>query len=279
MKLSFLDFWDGFIDDNNFIIHLIRSVSEVELVQPSVADVIIYSCFGQENRKYNCKKIFFTGENKRPNLSDCDYSISFDFDDYGGRNIRIPLWYYYIDWFEVGTYGNPQYLIPVDYLMYPNEFSKKEKNKFCCAVYSNPISMRNQFISIISQYKSVDCYGKLHGFNYLPDGEKNKMNVISNYKFNVCFENSVYPGYFTEKILHAKVSGSIPIYYSDKSFDKDFNVRSCINLIDYNNQFEVLDLIKEIDNNDSLYNQYRKEPLFNKTPNLDEIKNKISKII
>lgn len=278
MKISFLDFWPDFKSDNNFLIHLFREQFEnIFIVEPEFADIIIFSCFGEQNKKYNhCKKIFFTGENRRPDFSQCDFSISFDFDTYGNRNIRIPLWYYYIDWFGVGSYGNPEYLIPVKYLTEPNEFSTKEKNGFCSAVYSNPVGIRSQIISTINSYKKVDCYGKVPGFYTLPDGEKNKMNIISNYKFNICFENSVYPGYFTEKILHAKIAGCIPLYYSDKSFHKDFNINSCINLINFDNMKQILDEIKRIDSDNELYNNMIAEPLFTKVPNLDEIKDDIS---
>ncbi len=171
MKISFTDFWQypkPFDPNNNFLIHLIRSVvSDVEVTTPDKADLIIFTIFGSEHRKYNCKKIFFTGENQRPNYDECDYSITFDVDEYDGRNIRIPLWLNYIDWFGVGTYDNPEYLFPVDYIYGENEFNSKERIKFCSAVYSNPVGVRNEFVSKLDTYKKVDCFGKVNGFNSL----------------------------------------------------------------------------------------------------------------
>jgi len=219
MKISFTDFWQyprSFDPNNNFLIHLIRSIrDDVIVTSPSEADVIIYTIFGNEHRMYNCKKIFFSGENLRPNYDECDYSITYDFDDYGGKNVRIPLWVHYIDWFRVGSYDNPEYLIPEEYLYTENKFSIKPKSKFCSAVYSNPIGNRNEVSNILSSYKMVERFGKVHD-NKLPDGERYKMDIISDYKFNICFENSIHPGYYTEKLLHAKVAGCIPIYYADE---------------------------------------------------------------
>lgn len=272
MNLAFLDFWHDFQPDNNFFIHIIREIKEdVFLTAPENADVIIYSCFGESHRKYNCKKIFFTGENLRPNFNECDLSISFDFDTYNNSNFRLPLWYLYIDWFGVKSYGNPNWLIPVEYLYGGNDFYKKEKNKFCSTVFSSSYSTRFNMVNLLNTYKNVDCYGKIHN-NKLPDGEKYKMDIISNYKFNICFENTIYPGYFTEKLLQAKVAGCIPIYYSDKSYSNDFNTKCCINMIDFEDQNNLLEYIKEIDSNSRLYSNILNENIFNDIPNLDKIK-------
>jgi hypothetical protein len=272
MNVAFLDFWYDFQPENNFFIHLVKSIKEnVNITSPEKADVIFYSCFGDLHKKYNSKKIFFTGENLRPDFNNCDLSLSFDFEDYNNRNIRLPLWYLYIDWFNVKSYKNPDWLIPVEYLSNDNEFTKKDKKQFCSTVFSSPYDSRFNMINLLNTYNSVDCYGKIHN-NKLPDGEKYKMDVISNYKFNICFENSVYPGYFTEKLLHAKIAGCIPIYYSDKSYSNDFNTKCCINLIDFENGYELVEYIKKIDNDDNLYQSIKNEKLFNQTPNLDKIK-------
>jgi hypothetical protein len=280
MKISFLDFWNGFQPTNNFLFYLFREVHQnLTIVEPSKAELIVFSVFGNENQKYShCRKLFFTGENKRPDFKKCDFSISFDFDDYNGRNIRIPLWYYYIDWFKVGSYGDPNYLIPVEYLYDSNEFSEKEKNKFCSAVYSNPVGIRNQFVNLLSQYKRVDCYGKIGGFTRLPDGEKQKLDTISNYKFNICFENSIYPGYYTEKLLHAKVAGCVPIYYSDSRIFEDFNDDCLINLNNFQNFQDLFDKIIELDNDDLLYRDIFNRPLFNNKIDLELIIKKLGDI-
>ena len=42
---------------------------------------------------------------------------------------------------------------------------------------------------------------------------ENKVETISAYKFNICYENISYPGYVTEKIIEAFLARTIPIYY------------------------------------------------------------------
>lgn len=282
MKISFLDFWGGFKSNNNFFIHVLKDIKQnIEISEPQNADLIIYSIFGQTHKQYNhCKKIFYTGENVRPNFNECDYSLTFDFDSYDNKNIRLPLWYLYIDWFDVQSYDNPNWLIPKNSLNGNNEFFKKIKNNFCCSVFSSPYPLRFSIIEKIKTYKTVDCFGKIHQ-NFLPDGEKIKLDTISNYKFSVCFENTSYPGYFTEKLLHAKVAGTIPIYFSDLSFDKDFNNKCCLNLNSYENETQLLEDIKKIDADVNLYNNILNQPLFNKDIDLllNDVKIKINQIL
>ena len=280
MKVSFLDFWGDLHLDNNFIFNILREIKEeVILVNPDDADIIFCSIFGDKHKSYFGRKkiIFFTGENIRPDFKSYDYSISFDFDDYNGRNIRVPLWYFYIDWFNKKTYGNPNYLIPENYLYEDNEFKNKSKNDFCCTVFSASYPERFEMINKLNKYKQVDGYGKVHN-NRIPDGEKVKLSIVSNYKFNICFENSIYPGYFTEKLLHAKISGSIPIYNADNTMNIDFNENCCLNLnkLSYD---EILNNVIELDNNNKLFDKLAREPIFNNKIDINEIINKIKTII
>jgi hypothetical protein len=281
MKLSFLDFWQypvSFQPNNNFLYYLLLECFEdVELVDPEDAELIIFSCFGNDHTRFNhCKKVFYTGENIRPSSKKSNYSLSFDYDDYGGKNIRLPLWMMYIDWFKKGTYGNPEYLIPESYLYGENEFSIKPKHKFCSIVFSALYELRSKAVAKLSEYKSVDVYGK-YGLP-LQYGEKNKLNVVSDYKFSLCFENAIYPGYFTEKLLHAKVSGTIPIYYSDLAFVGDFNSKCCLNVHEIGLD-SLYEKVIEIDNDENLYNQILNQPLFNEKISLDPFIKQITKTV
>jgi len=277
MKITFSDFWQypkAFDPNNNFFIHTIRDLFEdVEVVEPEDADVMFFSLFGNENGRYkDCKKIFFTGENVRPNFKRCDYSLTFDADGHESKNFRLPLWYLYIDWFEVSSYDNPDWLIPESYLYNDNEFTQKKKDKFCSIVYGKQIESRiNAIKNISSNYKKVDVFGKSNSNYYLPDGEKYKLDLISNYKFSLCYENSVTPGYHTEKLLHGKIAGNIPIYYGDKSIGEDFNPDCFINAVDMSDE-ELIQKIIELDQSDNLYNKMTKEPIFTEKVSLDNIK-------
>jgi len=278
MNIAFSDFWQypkAFDPNNNFFIHVIRQLFEgVQVVHPEDADYMIFSSFGNENGRYNnCKKIFYTGENVRPNFNKCDYSLTFDFDTYGGKNFRLPLWYLYIDWFNVGSYGNPDWLIPESYLYGENKFTEMEKSKFCSIVYGSPHQSRIDAVkNISSNYKEVEVFGKANPNYNLPDGENYKMDLISNYKFSLCYENSITPGYHTEKLLHGKIAGNIPIYYGDKTVSEDFNPDSFINAYGMTDE-ELVETIRKIDSDNELYIEIRKQNLFSEKINLNQIYN------
>jgi hypothetical protein len=278
MKISFVDFWPGFDTKNNFLYFLFREIYQnIEVVEPTNSNLIIYSCFGKDHLRYDQKKIFYTGENIRPNFNECDYSLSFDVDDYSGKNIRLPLWYFYISWFYGVNYTNPKFILPIEQIN-DNAYIKKEKTKFCSTVYSNESKYRKDFFEILSTYKKVDGYGR--PFNNWTSGEDKKYEIISEYKFNICFENSDYPGYHTEKLLQAKTAGCIPIYWGSETVLEDFNPNCFVNLKNFNDDlYSLFEHIKEIDNNDKLYEEIKKEPLFLTTPSLDEIILKIKKIL
>lgn len=280
MNINFLDFWPGFDPYNNFFIYLFREIyGNVEIRPINQCDYIIYSVFGNQHQNLDrkkIKKIFYTGENFRPNFNECDYSFSYDYDTYDNKNIRIPLYHLYLDWFNVKTYGNFTYLLPISNIN-NNEFINTKKIKFCAAVFSNPLPFRFDLVNKISEYKTVDGYGI--PFNRSSRGDLIKYQILSEYKFSICVENGIYPGYSTEKLLQAKTSGTIPIYKSSSSTHLEFNSKCFIDINDFENLNELNNFIIKVDNDDLLYKKIFNEPLWLHRISLDDIKNKIKQII
>ena len=288
LKIHFCDFWPNFQSDNNYFYHLLSTKYNV-ILDSNDPDLLFFSVdYANENKRnlylnHRCKKIFYTGESVSPNfetdgsiemsnfqahysIGKCDFAFSYDITN-DPRNYRLPLWALHIDWFNKEGYGNPGYLIPLDKI-YSNEFSNKPKNEFCAFVFSNPIPMRVEIFNKLSQYKQVHGFGK--PFNNWTDGELVKYKTISNYKFSICFENRRYPGYITEKPFHAKVAGTVPIYFSDDSVSNDMNRDCFINYSDFNSMEDLINHIKLVDTDESLYNKYLNQPLFKNKQIKDE---------
>lgn len=279
LKIGFVDFWgDGWDRENNYFTNLLRTKYEVKIDQDD-PDLLFFTVgYGGDTsalkyKNHRCKKIFYTGENVRPNLDGPDHviennmaivksdlAISFDFSN-DERNYRFPLWAMYIDWFNSQTYGNPEYIIPVDKIS-NNKYIDTPKSEFCGFVFSNPIPMRLQVMQALNQYKQVHGYGKPFGnWNY---GESKKYETLSKYKFSVCVENSISPtkGYYTEKLFHAKTAGTIPIYWSDDKCEHDFNKECFLNLNDYENIEHLVEDVIKIDKDEELYQEIFNQPLF-----------------
>jgi hypothetical protein len=107
----------------------------------------------------------------------------------------------------------------------------------------------------------VDAGGRvLNNIGYLVD---DKLKFQSKYKFSIAFENSEHPGYTTEKLVHPKLVDSIPIYWGNPVVDKDWNTKSFINAYNFTNILDLVDFIKEVDNNDDLWYKMLIEPHLN----------------
>lgn len=283
MKISFIDFWGApkaFNPHNNFLLHCIRQAKENVIVSgPHEADLIIYGEFGELHKCFDCRKFCFIGENNRPTdrYDQAEYSLCSDYDDYGGRNFRIPLWYFYVDWFNVKSYDNPDWLIPLEYFDKPNQYSSKPKNKFCSIMFNSQFQNRMDTIEKLSIYKTVDTYGSS---NRVPDGEHHKLEVISDYKFSICYEGTIHPGWYTEKLLHARVAGNIPIYHSDnETWHLEFNPECCINLKDFESIDALVERVIEVDNDDTLSQKILNSPTFSKTPSIDHVIDFFNKVL
>jgi hypothetical protein len=77
----------------------------------------------------------------------------------------------------------------------------------------------------------------------------------------MAFESKNYPGYVTEKICDIFKSNTVPIYWGTSEVIQDFNPKSFINANDFSNFDELVEFIKKVDNDDTLYATYFKEPI------------------
>lgn len=263
IKIAFSDFWGGFeynptnkLDFDNVFYRILSEKFDLEI--SNNPDVLIFSVFGNNHLNYKCKKVFYTGENIRPNFSVCDYSISFDYMN-DIRNIRFPL--SAITLYESGIKNDFSKNIDFDLI-------KKEKSNFCNFIFSNQnASLRNSLFMELSKYKKVDAGGRV--FNNIGHLVGDKLKFQSKYKFSIAFENSEYPGYTTEKLVHPKLVNSIPIYWGNPEVGKDWNTKSFINAYDFKDLNSLIEFIKEIDNDDKLYFDMLSQPHFNQPKSKD----------
>ena len=215
--------------------------------------------FGNNNTKFSrkdCIKLFYTGENRRPENFDCDYAISFDH-NFEPWHYRLPLYVIYM-WALEYIHNTPY---DHNYIFNP---VVKEKTDFCSFVVSNPNCIeRNEFFKKLHAIKHVDSAGKLYNnINAKIEGESGKIDFLSTRKFNICFEPYSHPGYVTEKILHAFYAGTVPIYWGSETIANDFNPAAFINVHDFNSQEEAIAHIIKVDQDDELYASYINAPKF-----------------
>ncbi|WP_153798953.1 glycosyltransferase family 10 domain-containing protein [Foetidibacter luteolus] len=245
LKINFTDFWPGFNKYDNFFLTLLSRKYSLEVSDDP--DVVFFSVFGQEYKKYKCVRIFFTGEFYEPKLFNANLSISFSrvADE---RNYRFPLAAFYFDLRELLNKPSYENIFP-------------QKKKFCCFVVSNgSCKTRNNFFKQLSKYKKVDSGGRY--LNNIGGPVTDKVAFLSQYKFIIAFENTSYPGYLTEKIVEPMRVGTIPIYWGDPLIGEDFNASSFINIHNYKSTKDAIEKVIELDNNDEEYKMMLAQPWF-----------------
>ncbi len=251
IKIGFCDFSSDFDVYDNYWLKTLRSMygeDGVEVVKNP--DYLFYSCFGFEHLKFDCIKIFYTGENLVPDFNLCDYAIGFHEINFNDRYLRMPLYQIYSRAYEKALQRNS----------YDDSFYLNRK--FCCSVISNSManSARTQMLDLLGQYKKVDNGGKYR--NNVGGCVKDKLKFEENYKFTLCFENSSTIGYTTEKLLEGFAGGGIPIYWGNPNVEKEFNKRSFVNCNNFQTLQEAINYIKELDRNDKKYLDMVKEEIF-----------------
>lgn len=275
IDVQFKNFWNGF-DPKIYFDFLFK---EFNLTLSDNPDIIIYSTHPMKwpfhkntmkEIKSDAKRVFFTGENVIPDMKKCDYAISFCYDDdiKHPNHFRIPNYFFRL----ILAGYNPKDLIK------KKSYAKKNinKKKFCNFIYSNPnATERIDFFKKLSSYKKIDSAGKLLnnvGINamnkhFRSNNKKKRISAIrkkidymKDFKFSITFENHSTPGYTTEKLVEAMLAGTIPIYWGNPLVSRDFNTKSFINCHDYKNWEEVVERIKEIDQNEELRKEILRAP-------------------
>lgn len=180
--------------------------------------------------------------------------------------------------------------------IYMNIRSPVRKSKFCIFVASNDynydINIRNRFFKKLSQYKKVDSAGSAFNNigmraprNDISKGDYSYYNFLSEYKFMICFENTSKSNYLTEKLANAYLGKTIPIYWGASKVREWCNNNAILQLEESASDKDMdilISRIKEIDNDDMLYDEIYKQPLMYEIPedlNINKIREKIKMVI
>jgi len=246
LRIKFVDFYPSFRPEKAPLWQRLWNYYDIELSE--TPDWLVYSVFGNEHLKYNhCVKIFYTGENQAPDFNLCDYAIGFDYLTLDDRYMRLPLWLLYLQDIE-----------PM--LRKHEQASLESKSDFCSFVVSNPHGneARGKFMDLLSAYKPVHSGGRWR--NNVGGPVADKLAFQKKHKFSFAFENTIHPGYTTEKIVQSFAAGTVPIYWGDPRITETFNSEAFINCNDYPNWESIVERVKEIDRNDALWQKMMETP-------------------
>ncbi len=267
LTICFVNMWENFQPDYNFFTLLLNTalsyrskpitVRGIGYPTKEKPDLVIIGPYANQTKDIpfpGVPTVFHTAEQVPIPIEHPDIFLNLGFTHpepaHGGRVIRLPLWMMSIDWFGADNdrLVNPK-LMPINSCCSVEK--NGERNKFCAFIVSNPMNqIRNNAFHTINAYKPVDSAGRLYN-NVGPElfagaggggGERRKLEFLKDYQYVITYENQRAPGYITEKILHAKAAGAVPIYWGAEDIAGDFDERGFINA----NRLEGDELIQAI---------------------------------
>lgn len=267
--IAFSDMWPGFQPDSNVIVDALRheypdnTFSCMMYDATHTTQLLIVGPFGTAWRSVSAiiPKVFFTGENW-PISEDPAFSLylSSAYKE-DATHTRLPTWMTFIDWYSDATElpadsdANP-IRFPVGMAMHPHPVPFSDRTHFCGFVVSNPTcTFRNRAFEAIHGYKPVDSGGSLYNTIGGPlalkypgggSGDLSKYHFFSDRRFSISFENAQSPGYITEKVLHAKMAGCVPLYWGDPNTE-DFVPQSFVNVSSVTDPNVLIKVIQKLE--------------------------------
>ena len=276
IKICVANWWDKEFKDQFYDFLLMKACdNNIEYVEDfNNADLVITN----EHRKMITpreKTIFITGENIRPNFMLYRFSLSHDLDEYYGHNCYCPYWYTRIAWPGIKSKSLASTscdtltgFIDLKSLTSKRDLKQLEnRNKFCALIAGNPETLRiSLFMFITLFYKKVDTFGNAFG----NPQKQSKYEILKDYKFSLCPENSFSPGYMTEKLIEAWYAGTLPIWCGPTRI-KGLNHKAFINYQDFNQMKDFVNKISSIDQSDEQFFDLYEQPIFLKKPTIKPV--------
>ena len=249
LTIQYVNFWTDPFNDRwlfHFIKENFKDYNVIEVRNKKNCDILICSVFGNINnvKIFNSKiKLFYTGENlvRYPAYNNIDILkeyfdliVGFHPSCLENKTIRFPLWFMYYPFYKMTDDKNNI----VDYIreQRKNNLKKTKKYLSSCICSHSTLGIRKYICDKITNLDKQIIYAGAWRKNF-HIGRKviDKINFLSNVKYNICPENSKSPLYYTEKIFHALEAGCVPIYWAVDLPEKNLLNPNCYQFIDIEN--------------------------------------------
>jgi len=257
VKIAYTGMPEGFNPYGNLIYDQLKAHGyDVQITED--ADFLICHFSDMDHLDFYGKpqvRIMYSNENFIPDLNLVDYIISPYPVQLGDRCFQLPPCVWPSErWFS----------LPKKDRNYTQEFVKNKPYfaNFICS-HESEHNIRGDFFKKLCEYKRVESAGTYLNntgstVSWL-DGSKTELQRKC--KFTLCFESTYQYGFVTEKIMDAFAADTIPIYYGSPTAAEIFNKDAFINAADYDSFDEVIEKIKELDQDDEKYLAMLRQPI------------------
>ncbi len=253
-------FWPGFqVDELN------RRFPSLERKYRFVADndrpdIDLFSVFKDDSASSvpllpdrGIPRLLLIGENVAPDMTRCEYAISFQRGMDAPRHMRIPNWVHRLT--LVG--------IPPETLLTRNRALGQPGERFCAFIHQNRSTPREDFFRVLSSRKPIDSPGRaMNNMPAIGGTVADKLDFFRRRRFAVAFENASSPGYTTEKIPEARIAGAVPIYWGDPLVGLDFDTEGFLDLSRYGSMEELADAVLALDSDPAAWQRMRERPVY-----------------
>lgn len=205
------------------------------------------------------------------------------------KSIRVPycvmkLWY-------IHKSRPTEVILPK--ILDPSQRPKNTKENFMLYINSHYIEYREEAARALSEIGTIHTAGKCQGnFEAKPpptddgrapqcvpfedsqrplsiqpvsgspdrDQQRNNAELFSRYRYALVMENTDIPGYVSEKILDAFLSGAVPVYYGSRTVFDIFNPKAFI-FFDIKAPMQAMGQIQFFEQNSAEYDNMLNEPI------------------
>jgi hypothetical protein len=248
LKIGWIDLYEHWNPAKNYITELLdlAEVSYEVVDDPRDANLLFAGVYGNaiisSGIWQNKFTILISGENVRPTYGIYDFSISTDSYDYAGKNIRHPEYFSQLE-----LHADKEWRPKEDLEALKSYYRQwEDRDIFFSIIYNNSCPHREHFYQVLTRrygLGSVQSYGSTR-----IGRDCNKYEILGRSKFHLAFENSVYPGYVTEKLFQSLMMGTFALYWGAADVLLDFGTKGYINIADkeFSNVDALFDLIDDI---------------------------------
>lgn len=117
-------------------------------------------------------------------------------------------------------------------------------------------------IRALQEVGQVDVYGRAVGRPV-----SSKLDVARRYRYVLCFENDVYPGYVTEKVFEAWATGAVPLWWGQDPAGY-LNPSAMVNAATPATFANMVDTVAQLESSPSEWDAIVARPLLTREPDL-----------
>ena len=273
-RVHFAGFWPWFDKTDNFLLD--KLTQRYQIIDKGTPEYLICSIFGvgfYEYVKYDCPRIFFSGENYSPDFNLVDYAMSFNRMNYTDRYLYVPEFYVDVRKLLHRLDNRPSYNEALALI--------RSKPEFCNFIYgdSKCCDERRDLFHLLNERKRVSSAGKWmnnmdNGF--VADMLSTKAGFQRKCRFTIAVESYPHPGFITEKLTDAFLANTIPIYYGAQDVCEIFNEEAFIDVRKYDTLVDVVNAVMEIESNPEKMAKMMSAPVFKDCNYLRELDKRVA---